>query len=172
MVGRFVTPARMRAASIKEEQISMERSAASGPLTFAMCLYLSATWTHRAGEGELLFVSRIYMNRVHIGPFDTLPQDVVIPLHVTKLSAKDKADTGIHKLESFCPLVCFLCIVLFCRLSHLPFTVDLVAQSPIFDVVWFRMTVFAPEIGPVGVSRSVAILKPSQSYESSIDMRR
>src|SRR5918995_234929 len=54
--------------------------------------------------------------------------------------------------------------VVFGRKSpDLPLPVHLVAQSPVPDVVRLLVTVLAPEVGPVGVARAVAVLDPGLS---------
>lgn len=50
-------------------------------------------------------------------------------------------------------------------MSDLPRSVDLVAKTPKLDVVRFISTgVLPPQVGPVGVSSSVAVLQPRQSF--------
>src|SRR5215208_3608605 len=44
--------------------------------------------------------------------------------------------------------------------TDLPLPVHLVAQPPVFDVVRLLVAVLAPEVGPVGVARAVAVLDP------------
>src|SRR5688572_21051654 len=51
-------------------------------------------------------------------------------------------------------------VVFGCEGPDLPLPVHLVAQSPVLDVVRLLMAVLAPEVGPVSIAGTVAVLDP------------
>lgn len=112
--------------------------------------------------GHVLLVGSVDMNAVIVDPFNTLIEDIIVPLIVPLLSAENKFDGRIKEFECLGPLVGFLCVVFFGIGFDLPFAVDFVSEGPVFYVVGLRMTVFAPLIGPVSVLCAVAVFEPSK----------
>lgn len=87
----------------------------------------------------------------------------VLCLQTHLVAARNELDRRVDKLESVRPSVGLLGIVHRRELANLPLAVHLIAESPKLDVVGLVSSgVLAPEVGPVGVARAVAVLDPRQ----------
>lgn len=93
---------------------------------------------------------------------DTLLDDIRVPVREAVEATKDEFDGGIKEFQSFCPLVRLLCIVFLGHLTDLPIAIYLIAQGPVFHIVWLLSPVLASKVGIMCVRRSVAVLEPSK----------
>ena len=103
---------------------------------------------------------RVDMNRVIIHEVGEPLQHDAVPVVPPLLSATHQPHAGIGPLHHRRELPGLLHVVLSAERADLPFSVHLVAQSPVLHPVRFLVAVLSAQVGPVRVARAVAVLHP------------
>ncbi len=104
----------------------------------------------------------VQVDRVVVHPRDALVEDVGVPVIVPMLAAEDKLDGRVEEPDGFRPLNRHRHVDLLRHLSDLPVTIDLVAQTPVFNIMRLLVPVTPTKVGVVGIRVAVAVLDPCQ----------
>ena len=88
--------------------------------------------------------------------------DDAVPVAPAVPAAADQLDRAVQPAQRIGPAAGFGDVLLGGEMADLPVAPHLVAKTPVADVVRLGVAVGAPQIGPVGVLRPVAVLDPRQ----------
>ncbi len=91
-------------------------------------------------------------------------EDDTIPVAPAVVPAGNELDGRVGPEHDLSALAGFFDVVGGIERTDLPATVHFVAEPPVFDVEWFGIAVLTAEIGPVGVTGTVAVFNPALGF--------